>query len=211
MAGETYVRTYSPPPCNREEILRYAGVRESTPELNTLLEECLQAICPQLTYKVCWQEFPIFFSGDTLDLGFTRTDSISLRRALHGCSRALVFAATVGFAPDRFIARFGKSAPSKAFLFQAIGTERVESLCDTFCTDIATEAKTAGLRTTTRFSPGYGDLPLTLQQDLFRVLDCPRKIGVSLSQSLLMTPAKSVTAIIGICSADPDCVHRRSI
>ena len=49
-----------------------------------------------------------------------------------------------------------------------------------------------------RFSPGYGDLSLEMQRDIFRVLDCPRKIGLTLNESLLMSPSKSVTAIIGI-------------
>ena len=48
-----------------------------------------------------------------------------------------------------------------------------------------------------RFSPGYGDLSLEVQKEIFSLLDCPRKIGVSLGDSLLMTPSKSVTAIIG--------------
>ena len=49
-----------------------------------------------------------------------------------------------------------------------------------------------------RFSPGYGDLPLDVQRPLFAALDVPRKIGVSLTDSLLMAPSKSVSAIIGI-------------
>lgn len=53
-----------------------------------------------------------------------------------------------------------------------------------------------------RFSPGYGDLPINMQKDIFAALDCPRKIGLSLNESLLMSPSKSVTAIIGV-SARP--------
>ena len=72
-----------------------------------------------------------------------------------------------------------------------------------------------------RFSPGYGDLPLSLQRDIFRVLDCPRKIGLTLNESLLMSPSKSVTAIVGLghpressCSggcnqcSKTDCIYR---
>ena len=78
--------------------------------------------------------------------------------------------------------------------FQAIGAERIESLCDAFCA----EREAEGLRLRPRFSPGYGDLPLELQRDLFRGLDCSRKIGLTLNESLLMSPSKSVTAIAGI-------------
>ena len=51
-----------------------------------------------------------------------------------------------------------------------------------------------------RFSPGYGDLPLEFQREIFRALDVPRRIGVSLGSSCLMSPSKSVTAIVGIKS-----------
>lgn len=60
------------------------------------------------------------------------------------------------------------------------------------------QAQAAGGDTRPRFSPGYGDLPLALQRDIFHALDCARKIGLTLNDSLMMSPAKSVTAIIGI-------------
>ena len=49
-----------------------------------------------------------------------------------------------------------------------------------------------------RYSPGYGDLPLELQREIIRVLDCGRTIGITLTESLLMQPSKSVTAVIGM-------------
>ena len=49
-----------------------------------------------------------------------------------------------------------------------------------------------------RFSPGYGDLPLSLQPEVIRATGADRRLGITLSSSLLMTPKKSVTAIKGI-------------
>ena len=49
-----------------------------------------------------------------------------------------------------------------------------------------------------RFSPGYGDLPLGYQRTLLAILDTPRKIGVSLTDTLLMVPSKSVSAVVGV-------------
>ena len=49
-----------------------------------------------------------------------------------------------------------------------------------------------------RFSPGYGDVPLEIQKDIVMLLDCAKRIGVSLNDSLLMSPSKSVTAFIGL-------------
>ena len=60
------------------------------------------------------------------------------------------------------------------------------------------KAEYRGLPLSARFSAGYGDVPLELQRDIFALLDCPRRIGLTLNESLLMSPSKSVTAIVGI-------------
>ena len=86
------------------------------------------------------------------------------------------------------------SDPTTAML-QAFGAERIEALCDVFCRDIGKEL---GVRTGPRFSPGYGDLPLDAQKMIFSVLDCEKRIGLFLNDSLLMSPSKSVTAFVGI-------------
>ena len=83
-------------------------------------------------------------------------------------------------------------------MLQAIGAERIESLCNIFNTELATKMNSQDKKLAPRFSPGYGDLPLEIQSDIFRVLNCSTKIGLTLNKSLLMTPTKSVTAIIGI-------------
>ena len=81
---------------------------------------------------------------------------------------------------------------------QAIGAERIEALCDSLCEELKSSLKTEGKTSKPRFSPGYGDLPLSFQKDVFRVLEPEKRIGLTLNASLLMSPTKSVTAIIGI-------------
>lgn len=209
------------PPVNRREALRYAGAKAETPELSLLLDAVLADITPHLQGKVCWIDTPIRRQGDILDLGFAKTDSAALARNLVGCDRAVVFAATLGLEFDRVLARYGRVSPAKALLLQGLGAERIEGLCDVFCEKIRQEARKNGRFPAPRFSPGYGDLPLSLQRDIFRVLDCPRKIGLTLNESLLMSPSKSVTAIIGLghpressCSggctqcSKTDCIYR---
>ena len=63
---------------------------------------------------------------------------------------------------------------------------------------VVAAAHEAGLYTNFRFSPGYGDMPLQTQSVLLAALDAQRKLGITLSKSLLMTPTKSVTAVIGL-------------
>lgn len=214
--------SFSLPPICRREVLRYAGMKAEAPEISALLTELLAEAEPSLTPLVCWQEFPILRTGERLDLGFTKTDSEALRRNLTGCDQITLFAATLGLPYDRLITRYSRISPAKALLLQALGAERIEALCDTFCQKIRQEAEAAGLHTVPRFSPGYGDFPLEIQAEIFRVLDCPRRIGLTLNESLLMSPSKSVTALVGMgtgpcrqhstgCQActKTDCIYRR--
>ena len=186
------------PAADRREILRYAGVRGSAPEVEALLEQCLRETEGQLSCKVCFRSFAIQERNGMLDLGFAVTDSTALQKHLYGCSRIVVFAATVGQGIDRLIARYAAVSPTKALLFQAIGAERIECLCDLVSREIAGTQALAGNSVRARFSPGYGDFPLEMQRAIFAVLDCPRQIGLTLNESLLMSPTKSVTAVIGI-------------
>lgn len=197
------VKSFPLPPVNRREVLRYAGAKAETRDLTLLLEDVLAEAEPVLSGTVCWQEFPLIHRDDLLDLGFSQTSSESLKRNLTGCDRVILFGATLGLGLDRLIARYSRISPSRALMLQAIGAERVEALCDVFCDHIG--MLYPDLHQRPRFSPGYGDFPLHLQTDIFRVLDCSRKIGLTLNQSLLMSPSKSVTAIIGLgdCSG-PD-------
>lgn len=192
------VRSYDAPPIDRREIIRYMGARELTDELEALLDACLKEAEGRLRYAVCWREIPVSVDGNRVELGFAAVESSALAGRLCGCGTAVVFAATVGLELDRLIARYGRLQPVKALIFQAIGAERIEALCDVFCADVRRQAQERGESTRQRFSPGYGNVPLTLQEDLFRVLDCSRKIGLTLNGSLLMTPTKSVTALIGV-------------
>ncbi len=191
-------RDYPAPPISRRELLRYMGCASSTPETEQLMDEALCLIEGKLAYKVCYCEFPISREEDLLDLGFARTDSCDLAKCLDRCDRILLFAATLGLGLDRLILRHTRLSPAMAVCLQAVGAERIEALCDAFCNDMQALYQEEHKLLRPRFSPGYGDLPLSLQKEVLRALDCPRQIGLSLNDSLLMSPTKSVTAIIGI-------------
>ncbi|MBQ9735349.1 MAG: Vitamin B12 dependent methionine synthase activation subunit [Clostridia bacterium] len=192
------VRRYLAPPIDRREVLRYAGMRVPSAEIDALLDEVLRETEELFSFRVAHRAFPISVCGDTLSLGFAEVTSCDLSRALAGCDGVLVFAATVGGEVDRAIKKYALLSPAKALLLEALGSERVEALCDAFCADVKADYAEHGAAVRPRFSPGYGDLPLALQKDIFRVLDCERRLGISLGESLLMTPKKSVTALVGV-------------
>lgn len=200
-----FVKKYAPDekrlPVNEQEIWRYSGymgLKENVDEeLKKLLEQVIKELRNAFSYKVCYRRMELSWQGDTPDLPF-EAKSKDLAKCLRGSSEVILFAATIGLEIDRLIARYQRFAPTRALLMQAYGAERVESLCDCFCKEIAHQVIQEGLSCTPRFSPGYGDLPLNTQIEMFRLLDCNRQIGIALSESLLMTPSKSVTAIFGL-------------
>ncbi len=192
------VKSYPPPEISRREVLRYAGAMTESAELAELLEWCVSVAKGKIDMRVCYREYPLSIADGVIDIGFARLRSADLLARLSGCGSVVVFAATVGIGIDRLILRYSKISPARALMLQSLGTERIESLCDMFAKDLRGQMSVLGKETAARFSPGYGDLSLELQRDIFASLDCPRRIGVSLSESLLMTPSKSVTAIIGV-------------
>lgn len=116
-------------------------------------------------------------------------------------------AATLGMEPDRLAARataVGKM--SRAVIFQAAAAAMIEQYCDAVNARIREEAATQGLFCRPHFSPGYGDFSLLHQTELMRILRAQQSIGVTLTESLLMLPPKSVTAVIGASEQDSACI-----
>ncbi len=189
------MKTIAPPPFDRREILRYAGCGAEDEVVLALLAECLDEVSDKLSYAVCYRILPVTLSEGVCDFSLFRLQSKGLFRNLAGCDKVLLFAATVGIGVDRLIAKYGRISPTKALLMQAIGAERIEALCDAFCQSLQEEA---GWSLRPRFSPGYGDLPLETQKEIFALLQCEKHLGLCLTDSLLMSPTKSVTAFVGI-------------
>lgn len=208
-----FVKTYaSLPPPDREEICAYAGVRRRTADSDTMLEKALALCADAFQPRLCYALFPLTEEEPEralptagavekvhrLFLGTHPLPGQALSRHLQNCPKVILFAATVGLTIDRMIQRHFVTEPAIAVWLNAIGSERVEALCRLFCTELKADYAAEGLVPIERFSPGYGDLPLAFQKDIFTLLDCPRKIGVTLNQSLLMSPEKSVSALVGL-------------
>ena len=189
------IKTYFDLPFNKKEILRYANCKDLTPELEKLLNECIEEVKNNISYKVCYCILPINIKDSTIDFSAFKVNSEKLALNLKNCEEAIIFGATLGTELDRLIMKYGKLSPTKALFFQAIGATQIETLCDEFCKDIKTELN---VNFKPRFSAGFGDLDLTYQKDIFKILDCSKKIGLTLNDSLLMSPTKSVTAFVGV-------------
>lgn len=193
MSAFVTVKTYAAPPIDEKEILRYSGCRNVGDEVRSLMHSAVDEAKDRLVYKVCFTELPVEINGSLCDFGLFGAESEGLAKNLSGCGSVVIFAATVGMELDRLIYRYSRLSPSRALMMQAIGAERIEALCGTFCDEIG-----RGRHLKPRFSPGYGDLSLDVQKDIAAILDCSKNIGISLNESMLMSPSKSVTAFVGI-------------
>lgn len=127
-------------------------------------------------------------NSDTVTLGFGEIKSLQLARVLSECSSAYVVAVTLGHSVDRLIRQTAVRSTAQQFVTDAVASALTEALCDKVQEMLPEKTKR-------RFSPGYGDLPLTLQQPILDYLNCD---GITLSDTNLMIPSKSVTFIAGV-------------
>ena len=150
-----------------------------------------------------------------------RIESGSLARLMAHSRECWVMAVTLGPEVDRRILLAQKQDMLDGMALDACASVRADALCDEVEGEIFRELR-EGEHPTMRFSPGYGDAPLTASADLIALLDATRRIGLAMTRSYMMTPIKSVTALIGIsdqnedrtrdcsrCSAGPDCPYRK--
>ncbi len=200
---------------DRKEILRYLGYRGQTPDAVSaaLIDSCVEDLRRVIQPRSYTRIFPIAWGArtaeDCVEIGIADMTirSRSLTRNLKGCTRAALMAATIGIGPDRLIRRAEIANMAKAAVYQAASAAMVEAWCNQVNQRIAEEAyRKEGLYCRPRFSPGYGDVPLAHQKDFDRILELQKHVGIVLGTSLLMTPSKSVTVVIGMSPVGSSCV-----
>lgn len=186
---------------NKKETLRYLGYKgqEIDATLLSLIDEASDELLHLIKPKSVHQELTCVVADDlTVNLGSLTIKSKNLAKNLKGCDSAIIFAATIGSSADTLMKRYSITNLAKASVIQAAGAALIETFCDSLEDSIRTEASRRGLYLRPRFSPGYGDLSLEHQRDFFNILECNKRIGISLTDTCLMIPSKSVTAIIGL-------------
>lgn len=184
-----------------DEALRYAGVRGEAPDAlrrqaASVAAELTAAVRPRYTYRI----FPLERRGE--DYFLPGADILlpgeSAARMLKECDRAALLACTLGARFDAMLRTEQARDMARALLLDGCGSAWVEAGCDQAERELG--ARLPGAYLTDRFSPGYGDLPLDLQPAVCAVLDTQRRLGLCVTESLLMNPGKSVTAVIGIAA-----------
>ena len=182
------------------EVLRYLGAANAPEHLRREAEEAGDALArtmqPRYVYRVCPLETVpggIRFQNTAVVLP-GRDAAVMLAQ----CSQGVLLACTLGARFDSALLALQARDMSKAALWDACGSALVERGCDAAEEELS--ARFPELYLTDRFSPGYGDTPLRVQPELCAALDAERRLGITVRESLLMNPVKSVTAVIGLSS-----------
>lgn len=193
---------------NDRELLRYLGCKNGTvpdQNLTDLIAQCKQELEQAASPRVIWREYPLCIQDHIIDMTCLQTQSKSLERNLKDCERVLLFAATLGSRVDVLLHRYNMIQMSKAVVMQAASVAMLETFCDEQNQKLKEEYEEKGWYLRPRFSPGYGDFSLECQRQIAPALELNKRIGVTLTDSLLMAPSKSVTAVIGVSRLPRNC------
>ena len=175
---------------NRDEAVRYLG--DSGVKMNqameSLMDQCEEIILssakPKYLYKKIDLQNNDLVAGD------------SVKAHLKGCNEGIIICATLGVDIDKQLRLAQVTDMAKAVVMDSMASVAIEQVCTKLDDIIADEYKEYNL--TWRFSPGYGDYPIELQESFLRLLDSQRKIGPCTNENSILTPTKSVTAIVGL-------------
>lgn len=196
----------------RSEALRYLGYhgkQQPDEAVQQSLDRCADELQNAVAPKSVFQAFPLTHPVEgTMKLADVFIHSKNLSRTLKGCTSVYLMAATLGIDVDRLIARASAVRMSDAVMYQAIAAAMIEAYCDEVNDVLRQEAERVGLYCRPRFSPGYGDFRIEHQRDFSRLLNTPKKIGLTVTESCLLVPIKSVTAVIGLSNSPQPC-HRK--
>jgi hypothetical protein len=192
---------------DKKEVLRYLGYhgKPAGEEILKSIDSCIRELSENTSPRCLSRILPLTLEPDAVTVGGIHIKSHDLRRHIDGCREAVVFAATLGAQADLLLLRSSKIDMSRAVVLQACAAAMVEGYCDEIGLEIAKEATIQGLYLRPRYSPGYGDFSIRHQHDLLGILDCQKKIGLTITDSFMLAPSKSVTAIIGLTDQEQSC------
>lgn len=210
------------------EVCRYLGYRagkQPDEGVTQIIRSSIELIANLSQPRAIYRAFHIEAVHNGVKFVGTRfvLQGNQIQRHLEKSSRCILMAATLGAQVDKLILRTQVVDMVKALVLDSCATAAIECVCDDTQTQAVQTFAHPGQSCTSRYSPGYGDLPLSAQKDFIDLLDTGRQIGLSLSSSLALIPSKSVTAVIGIqdgagkrirqscqmCSQYGNCLYRK--
>lgn len=185
---------------DKGEAARYLGYKDTLPDINMtkLILQCEIDLLKIIKSRYCYKVFDINLNDDYVELkGSTlKLTGKSITEHLKGCEKAVVMCATLSGEVDKLLRKNEISDMVNTLIIDALSNAAIEQVCEEALANIMKNFE--GYEHTWRFGVGYGDFPLTTQKPLLETLDAGKRIGVCVTDSLILTPRKSVTCVFGI-------------
>ena len=173
------------------ELYEQMGYGEAVPdgatarETENILAEVKDFLQPRFCFFVV-RELPDFSIGQIIE------------RQLRGAEAYALFICTAGTEYEEYLKRLKEDGDMvRVFIADALGSVIAEKTADSMEKTLQENIEKLGWHHTNRFSPGYCGWHVSQQQLLFPLFN-GETCGVSLTESSLMMPIKSVSGIIGL-------------
>jgi len=181
------------------EILRYMGHRgDADARMKELISLCLEKLSSVCEPRSVTAQLPCAINDYRITIDSLEIESENLAAHLNNCTYTFVFAATLGSGVDRLIAQRVKIDSAQALCLQSCAAVQIENYCGSIEQDLLNQINCNDICFRSRFSPGYGDFDIKHQTDLLRILQAQKRIGLTETNAHMLTPLKSVTALIGV-------------
>ncbi len=201
--------------------MRY-GKNKPDNQIQEIIDNCEKELLNSITPAYYYSIFNINHEPNKVTLENCNLSLIGedISNHLKDCDKAILFCATLSHGPDKLIRINQVRDMTKSIIIDALASAAIEQICDLIQEEI--KERFPSLYQTWRFSPGYGDLPLDIQKEFINVLSATKRAGISSTNTNMLIPSKSVTAIIGlseniipkqkrgcqVCSLRETCVYR---
>ena len=191
-----------------KEAIRYLGYGRQEADAKTLelIADCFSELDKIVDKRIIYRIFDLQISENgRIIVGNMNIDSRNLTKNLKGCDQVIILGATLGIETDMLMKRYSYTDMARVVVLQACAAAILEEYLDEVQIRFAGELREQGLYLRPRFSPGYGDFSILHQRDILTMLDTAKRIGLTMTDSSMLTPTKSVTALIGLSKEDKNC------
>lgn len=204
------------PSIRRNEVLRYMGYagQPMTPELEQRVDTVIARCQKQQEPHGYWEAHALRETTDEGRAAYNvQGTSLVLYGAdimdyLHGAVQCALLAVTMGMASERELRRLSQTDPLEGLIYDAACSDLVERGADRCEAQVVAYAHNLGLYVGYRYGPGYGDFDVAVQPAFLDMLQTSKRLGLTATESNMLIPAKSITAVIGLYPKRPSGFRR---
>lgn len=190
------------------EAVRYLGYGKHEADEKTfqLIRECFEELERIAKKRIVYRIFDLCMAEDgCIEIGRMHIESKGLLKNLSGCEKVILLGATLGVEVDLAMKRYSYTDMAKMVVLQACAATQLEEYVDECQKKLGEEMEKEGYFLRPRFSPGYGDFSILHQKEILAMADTARRIGLTMTDGSMLTPTKSVTALIGLGRENENC------